>query len=380
MKTIDAIQEGFKKEAEKVAAANSEGAAEKKPEIKDPPIDNKQEQDKEKGKPAAATNGVVEKSMVEQLKEKHGLDFASDEEILNLLKSKPKSEDKTKAADSVTAPVTAPKIEDVTEDEVITILEKNGRSKDLLAKAKELKSKSDDDIVKQHYLETLQKDHGLSPEEASGLFAERFFIPPEGQEEMYTEEEKKVGKALLKKEADQIRGQVDYVVNGIRETAYQDKMDAFNTNVFKSTVENFMAKAPSNFTIPIGKSGAKDLGEFPFVVNDEVRSRVAKTMQNPASFAERFKNDDGVFDMNRFYNFLVHLESQENIYKSMANFYHSKGLDEVENTLHNNPDLTNVGRESADKRNKTAAEQKKEAEEFNKKQVEKNLDRHRRSN
>jgi hypothetical protein len=142
---------------------------------------------------------------------------------------------------------------------------------------------------------------------------------------MYTEDEKKVGKALLKKEADQIRGQVDYVLDGVRNAAYSERMAAYNTNAFKSTVESFMAKAPKNFVIPVGKSGAKDLGEFPFEVNDEVQARVAKTMQNPASFAERFKNEDGAFDMDRFYNFLVHLESQDNIYKSMANFYHSKG-------------------------------------------------------
>jgi hypothetical protein len=376
MKTIDAIQAGFKQEAEKVAAANSEAAAEKKPEVKDPPTDKKEQDNKPKEEKPAATNGVVEKSIAQQLKDKHGLEF-SDEEILDILKKPKQSEEKPKPGSVV--PV-APKIEDVSDDDVAAILEKSGRSKDLLTKSKELKSKSDDEVVRQHYIDTLTTEHGISPEEATALYTERFFIPPDGDDAMYTEDEKKVGKALLKKEADQIRGQVDYVLDGVRNAAYSERMAAYNTNAFKSTVESFMAKAPKNFVIPVGKSGAKDLGEFPFEVNDEVQARVAKTMQNPASFAERFKNEDGAFDMDRFYNFLVHLESQDNIYKSMANFYHSKGLDEVEDTLHNNPDLTNVGRESADKRNKTAAEQKKEAEEFNKKQVEKNLDRHRRTN
>jgi hypothetical protein len=72
------------KRLKKLPAANSEAAAEKKPEVKDPPTD-KQEQDKNPKREACRYQWSIEKSIAQQLKDKHGLEF-SDEEILDILK------------------------------------------------------------------------------------------------------------------------------------------------------------------------------------------------------------------------------------------------------------------------------------------------------
>lgn len=382
MNTIENIQAGFAQEAEKVAKATSEKAAgdnggeqgQNSPENKD----NKQDGNNKDGKQGEGSPGENEISLAKFLKEKHGLDL-TDDEILERLKGNGQSNNNGHQAASVPAPVKPPKIEDITDDDVVTILEKSGRTRDLLSKAKDYKGKDDLTIVRDHYVAMLKDQHKLTDQDALDLFNERYFIPPPEQADAYTDAEKKVGESLIKQEADRLRGQVDYVIDSVRNTALQEKEKEFEKNNFTSTVETFLSKAKKNFAIPIGKSGALDLGEFPFNVNDDAFQRISQTMKDPASFANRFKNDDDVFDLQKFYDFLVKVETLEDTNKSMAVYYHSKGVDSVENKLNNDPDLTNVGKETADKRNKTAAEIKKDTEEYNRKQIEANLDRHKRA-
>jgi hypothetical protein len=402
LRIINDIQDAFTKEADKVAKGNSgiPATGNGQPNGK-PPVPNNQQGQKgtepnqgpqPKAQPAATvpppttvpvTAKPANEPAVDQggnqlsalLKEKYGIDL-SDDEIMNRLKPNdgPNQPNSTPQAVSVPVPV-APRIEDVTDDDIGVLLEANGRSRDLLKRAADISKVDDISLVRQSYIDYLKEHHKRSDEDAEALFAERFYIPPEGKEDSYTAEEIAIGKALLKQEADRIRGQVTNVINGARQLVHTNRMAEYDKKTHDSQVDAFIGGVNRKLVIPIGKSGAKDLGDYSFDINDTIVKEIAETMKSPERLIKKFKKaDKDELDFQKFFDFLVHYEIRDNLVKSIASHYHSLGTDEIEATLHNLPDLNNTG-QSHNKTKKTASELKKEAEDYNKEQIRKNLSR-----
>lgn len=303
-------------------------------------------------------------------KDKHGIEL-SDDEILAKVKSTEGKEGNGGRGSAGT--LKEPTLEDVSEDEIGSFLETNGNRRSVLERSKANATKENLSLVKEHYLAQLKAHEdfkGLQDEQLESLFNERYFISDDPT--AYTAEEQKLGKMMLEQEATRLKGSDSLVVEQAKKLLHQQKLQVYSQQLMSQEVDEFMSKQPKKLVYEFGKSGQTDLGNYEMELLPESLTSITAIMKEPLLLLNEFKGEDGNIDLGKFYNFLVDAKLSGVMRKSIASFYHSKGLGILEDKLHNNPDLSGgSGNKNANEKTK----QTQEAIDHNKAQIEQNTGR-----
>ncbi len=368
--TISSLQEATKKAAEAIREkqeadnGNSNGKVNPPANGSGKPLPPKESTD---GQPPAAPTDFDLKA---HIKKTYGIEL-SDEEITNRLKASngdsgqpPLSEKKRQA----------PKLEDITDEEVSKFFEKN-KKEDLVKKYAANKQKEDLALVKENQRDYIKTQFPkFKDEEIDVLLNERYYIADDPKEDPYTEEEKALGQFLLKQDADRVRNGVGYQVDGVRNVLYNNAVDEYNEALRVETVNSFLTTQPKEMVLSFGKSGSIDLGEYPVRLEKETVEAVGDIMRNPLNLLTKFKvnKDDDNFDMGKMFDYLLRAELFDHVIKSAASDYYSKGVEAVENKLNNHPDLNKI---RPPEKKVTKKEEEKQAEDFNRKSIEANTGR-----
>lgn len=327
--------------------------------------------------PAPAPAAGDEFSLAKSVKEKYNLDL-SEEEILARLKPP-----ETPAPPPVSAKKAgpAPKPEDVTDELVGAFFEKQ-KKPNLVASHVANAKKSDFDLVKESQLSVIKQQFPeMKDEQAEELIKERYYIPlDENDTSTYSAEELELGKFLLKRDAENLRTGTQYQIDSVRNMLHNERIEAYNQEIYKDSIDQFIATVPKQLVLPLGKSGTIELGDYPVELEADTINTVAEIMREPVKLLSKFrpagaKGNEG-FDLKLMYDHLLKAELFDKVIKSTAVDYYSKGITAVEEKLNNDPDLNKI--KPPEKKDSKKDEQEKAAE-FNKKQIEDNTGRFRKT-
>lgn len=330
-------------EKKPVEAAKPDANEQKKPETNQPAPEKK-----------AAPEGPTELQKI--FKEKYNLDLP-DDEILARVQGKPASGKKPE-------PV---KPEPATEDEIIGEFKRKGKSQDDYNRARQIADTKDDFalVMLSTKMDLLKENPNLTDAQITEALQHQFFISDDA--ELYQPYEKRLGEQRLKAAADHIRKMETGELDEVTSTLNSQKRAAAAMQAHSAEVEEYVSRTPSKVTFDIGKMGEKDLGTFDLEVLPETKAEISKLMKDPMSFVNLFADPEGNIDLSKFYDMLVHFKLRTISNKTLANFYHSRGLEEAQAGFVNNPPVNGnasvVGDEHQNK--------KKEAEQHNKNQINK---------
>lgn len=351
---VGKLQESFANESDRIIAS-------KKPEDKKetPPADSLDDD--------TAGGSTLSK----YFKDKHNIEL-SDEEILERIKGVSKADN---GSSSGSAPVSfkAPALEEINDDEVGAFLDAEyDKKREPLTRFSANQKKVDLDLVKESLLPALkEKFKDLDDVAIEDRFNERFYI---SDDDTFSASEKAYGQELLAAEAKRLRDQDGVVVESARRHLHNNKLKEYNNKLHAAKVDDFIKTAPSKVTFEFGKTGSKELGSYEFDVAPEIVAEVTQIMKNPEKLLDLFKGEAGQsLDLQKMYKVLIDLKTADAARKSIASHYHTQGVEEVEQKLHNNPDLGKLGSSKG-----KLTEATKEAETANKNTLEKNIGRSQR--
>lgn len=377
---IKDIQEGFAKEADKGKPGSQDGSSVQEPAkpASQPPAaapssDGQgsgadQKDANKEGTPATTpiqagdANGQqpAKPNLSKLIKEQYGEDL-TDEDIQALIQSKKQGNGSTGVSSGSPR---IPVLEDISDEDVESFLDQNKRDKNLVKRSKANKEKEATAIVKEAYQADLKKQFPkLSDDDIEQLFNTHFYI---GEPDDFTEEEVAFGKQLMEREAERLKGSDEFIVDNVRNHLHQQRLTEYENNVLKHRVGQYISQVPRKMTINFGKLGNKELGSFEYNLDDETIGNVQRIMQSPVELTSKFLNDKGELDMDKMFNLLVRSEIFDNASKTIANEYHSRGVTEIEAQLNNAPKFDMAGATTDEAVKKI--QDKKDAEEFNKKQ------------
>lgn len=201
---------------------------------------------------------------------------------------------------------------------------------------------SDDDIVK---AEMKLNDSDLSDEDIDFMFNNEYTL----DEEEYDEDEVRISKLKLRKDAKQSREklvqwkkqfeipEVSKATENQRETVDAEKLNQQKAlEVEKQRWANIVQETTSKFDkvdFDINDKGEK----FTFALSDEDRNSVKETSADLSKFWSRFMNKDGTENVEKLNKAMFLVDNFDKVVRAVANQYKSNGKEDVLKDI-KNPD------------------------------------------
>ena len=201
---------------------------------------------------------------------------------------------------------------------------------------------SDDDIVKS---EMKLNDSDLSDEDIDFMFNNEYTL----DEEEYDEDEVRISKLKLRKDAKQSREklvqwkkqfdipEVSQETNNQRENVDAEKLNQQKAlEVEKQRWANIVQDTTSKFDkvdFDINDKGEK----FTFTLSDEDRNSVKETSADLSKFWSRFMNKDGTENVEKLNKAMFLVDNFDKVVRAVANQYKSNGKEDVLKDI-KNPD------------------------------------------
>lgn len=314
---------------------------------------------------AGGTQLPAEMSLSKYFKEKHGLEL-SDEAIIERIKAGGALGPAASSNQSA-----QPQQPEVTDDEIVAALEKSGKTRDHYNRVKELKAKSDYDVVRMDFAEELKAENPeITDEEIDDLLKERYFLGDDVG--IYKPHEIAIGKKALAADANRIREKEGSPVESIRTSLLTQKQKEVQRQQHQAAVEAFLSSsAPKAIQLKVGKRGNNELGEYSFPVSPETHQKVSEIIKTPDGITKYLSGPDGKLDLPTLYSLFLNNEVINNFGVSLADHYYGKGVEFVKSTLNSYPN-PNVPAGNSTKKDDVEV-----AVEHNRKQVSENVGRRR---
>ena len=201
---------------------------------------------------------------------------------------------------------------------------------------------SDDDIVKS---EMKLNDSDLSDEDIDFMFDNEYSL----DEEEYDEDEVRISKLKLRKDAKQSREklvqwkkqfeipEVSKTTENQRENVDAEKLKQQESlKIERDRWANIVHETTSKFDkvdFNINDKGEK----FTFTLSDEDRNSVKETSADLSKFWSRFMNEDGTENMEKLNKTMFLVDNFDKVVRAVANQYKSSGKDDVLKDI-KNPD------------------------------------------
>ena len=203
---------------------------------------------------------------------------------------------------------------------------------------------SDDDIVKS---EMKLNDSDLSDEDIDFMFNNEYTL----DEEEYDEDEVRISKLKLRKDAKQSREklvqwkkqfeipEVSKATENQRENIDSEKLKQQESfKIEKERWANVVHETTSKFDkvdFDINDKGEK----FTFALSDEDRNSVKETSADLSKFWSRFMNKDGTENVEKLNKTMFLVDNFDKVVRAVANQYKSNGKDDVLKDI-KNPDYS----------------------------------------
>lgn len=215
----------------------------------------------------------------------------------------------------------------------------------------------DPDLVKQNFFsEAREVDGTLKDDEIEDMFNDHYFI--ETKEGMFSEAQKKLGQKRLARDAKAIRDEESKPLVEVENALKMDEEAIADARGWERRATEFAANYPKTFTVPIGKIGDKEMGDFKYNLSDDEQRDFAESLKDPAFLMKQIRDEKtGKTDLGKLADFVLSKRILATAIKAAASEHYSKGVDSVASLLHNNPDLRNTG----DSRETTDAIKEREA-------------------
>lgn len=204
-----------------------------------------------------------------------------------------------------------------------------------------LKEFNDEDLVRSAFRDEMRGiNKDLSEEQIDDLFNERYFIGEDGQ---WEEHQNAWGKRKLKTEADNLRKEKYDPLAKVEQQLLLEDETRRSKKVWEQQVDAFVQTMPKQLTVPLGKFGEKDLGDFTYALSDNEQREIVESLKEPASLLnEIIDKKTGKTDMQKLFEVMLWRKFGVSAIKAASNEFHSKGIDEITSTLENRPNLRNT--------------------------------------
>jgi hypothetical protein len=195
---------------------------------------------------------------------------------------------------------------------------------------------SNEDIMR---LSFKQENPELSMDEVNVLIDSKYKI----DKDKYSDSEKTLGKIELKKDVAKARKNLIDMQEKYRTPVQNSNQDSPEQEaVRESWVSDMSSEVDEveSITFDINDSGE----EFTFALNDDHRKDLVDANSNLSDFFNQYINEDGNWDFDRLNTDMFVLRNFQDIIRSVANQYRSKGTEQVVRDI-KNPSFNNEPRQ-----------------------------------
>lgn len=201
----------------------------------------------------------------------------------------------------------------------------------------------DADLVMTYFMKDAREmDPSLTDEELEELFNAHYFISDNPN--MYTEPEMKLGQRRLASDAKGIRQMEAKPLTEVENDLKIQEEAIAEAGKWEQRANNFIEKMPKTFTVPIGKIGEKEMGDFIYPLSEAEQRDLADSIRDPAFLIKQIRDPQtGKTDLSKLYDLVLAKRILHTVIRAAASDHYSQGVDSVTSVLHNYPDLRHSG-------------------------------------
>lgn len=136
------------------------------------------------------------------------------------------------------------------------------------------------------------KSEGFTDEEAVEIYKNRYYIAGEGEEDLYTETQRKLGEKKLKAREERIKNEAISPLKKAEELIESRKKINQQWKGWTESVDETIKGFNKNIEIPVLNDKGEEVGKVPYILDDKTAESIKADLQNPNTVRELLYNTD----------------------------------------------------------------------------------------